>query len=232
MADKFTEQFKKQLGSWIGGNKKTKFTLLYKATRDGCTSTAFHNQCNNKGATVTVLYNTNNTVFGGYTSVSWHSNEGYSNDAKAFLFRLNYNGTFQPVQFPAKTATNAINGNASYGPIFGANDLNCFSGTVNMTGNYYPLNGSASLGTSYDMKGENYNTFANGHLQVLDVEVYGAKGILFFISISLSFTRVFIQNVQNFYLKYIYSDLLKLIQNVQSFYLQYIYFINTMYIYI
>jgi len=179
MAVKFTEQFKKQLGIWIDRNKKTKFTLLYKATRDGCTSTAFHNQCDNRGPTVTILYNTKNTVFGGYTSVSWHSNGDYSNDSKAFLFRLNYKGTVQPVQFPAKTATNAIYGESSYGPTFGGgHDLNCFTNTINMTRNYFKLNGNASPGTTYDMKGEYYKTFGNGKLQVLDIEVYGAEGIL------------------------------------------------------
>ena len=66
---------KKQLETWIGRN--CKFVLLFKATRDGCCATAFHRNCDNKGPTITVLYNTNDSVFGGYTSQSWNSSGQY-----------------------------------------------------------------------------------------------------------------------------------------------------------
>ncbi|VDI11098.1 Hypothetical predicted protein [Mytilus galloprovincialis] len=161
----------KQISEWIGGRQK--YTLLFKASRDGCVATTFHSKCNNKGATVTVLYNTNGSVYGGYTSVAWRSTGAYSIDNKAFLFRLYLNGTAKPVQFPVTVPGHAINDNPNYGPTFGGgHDLYTFNGTVTHDGTCYPLNGSANFGNSYNMKGENLNTIGNGNLKVTDLEVY------------------------------------------------------------
>ena len=178
-----TVEFKKndqvQMSRWIGERKK--FTLLFKASRDECSSTAFHNKCNNKGPTVTILYNTNKSVYGGYTSVNWKSCGNYLQDAKAFLFRLYQNGVWKPVQMTVQNATQAIYDDASYGPTFGGHDLHTFSNTVNTNGTYFPLNGSVTMGHSYATKGENYNSIANGHIQVKDMEVYLVEGKLYVI---------------------------------------------------
>ncbi|XP_071079867.1 uncharacterized protein [Haliotis cracherodii] len=62
-------RYKSVLSKWLGGRKA--FTLLYQATRDGCSAPVFHQKCNDKGPTVTLLYNTAGYVFGGYTSIAW-----------------------------------------------------------------------------------------------------------------------------------------------------------------
>ncbi|XP_063427095.1 interferon-induced protein 44-like [Mytilus trossulus] len=170
MTYQFHKKEQNQLAKWIGGRKK--FTLLYKASRDGCSETAFHNNCNNKGPTVTVLYNTDNFMYGGYTSASWKSIGNYQNDGSAFLFRLYHNGNWKPVRLPVMNAQHAIYDVSSNGPIFGAHDLNTFSSTITFDGTCFPLNGSASFGKSYTMNGENFNSIANGHLKVKDIEVY------------------------------------------------------------
>ncbi|XP_076095598.1 interferon-induced protein 44-like [Mytilus galloprovincialis] len=160
-----------QMNKWIDGNKK--YTLLYKATRDGCSAGAFHNKCNNKGPTVTILYNINNSVFGGYTSVSWRSAGGYHADAYAFLFRLYQNGRWIPIKMPFSGSNNSsIYDDASFGPTFGAFDLKTFTGSINSSGTYYHLNGTTNFGQSYTMNGETYKSIANGHLQIKDIEVY------------------------------------------------------------
>ncbi|XP_069123056.1 interferon-induced protein 44-like isoform X2 [Argopecten irradians] len=170
-----TQSQKNQIYKWIGSLKMLKFTLLYKISRDGCSSKTFHTLCDNKGPTVTVLYNTDNSVYGGYTAVNWNSSK-VTYDAKAFLFKLDYNGCEQPNIFPVKNnGTNAIFGASGYGPSFGADgsDLCCFTDSVNKSGTSFPLNGNASkLGHTYDLKGENYFSVMNGHLQVVDLEVY------------------------------------------------------------
>ena len=53
------------------GESNLKFTLCYKASRDGFNPTAFHSRCDNKGRSVTWAETTNNWLVGGYTSVSW-----------------------------------------------------------------------------------------------------------------------------------------------------------------
>ncbi|XP_069123068.1 interferon-induced protein 44-like [Argopecten irradians] len=179
MAKELTQTHKSQLSKWIGSSKSHKFTLLYKISRDGCDAQTFHTYCDNKGPTVTVLYNTNNSVYGGYTAASWNCNGAYIPDPKAFLFKLEYNGARQPMKFPNKTnGTNAIYGASGYGPTFGGHDLHSFTNSINKSGNYFPLNGNTNgLGGTYDFQGQNYNSVMNGHLQVLDLEVYRVEEV-------------------------------------------------------
>lgn len=177
MATEFKKGDQKQMSKWIGGRHK--YTLLYKISRDGCNATTFHTNCNNKGATVTVLYNSSGSVYGGYTSISWRSAGAYGIDNKAFLFRLYQDGTFKPVQCPSAGGINAMYDVANYGPTFGGgNDLCTFNGTVAHDGTCFPLNGTTRFGHSYTMKGENANTICNGNLKVTDLEVYLVEGMI------------------------------------------------------
>ncbi|XP_060070394.1 interferon-induced protein 44-like [Ylistrum balloti] len=176
MATKLTQTHRDQLSKWIDPSKRHKFTLLYKITRDGCKAETFHSFCDNKGPTVTVLYNTDKSVYGGYTAVSWKTCGSYVADCEAFIFKLEYNGRAQPIKMPVKNAKYAISAHENYGPTFGSgHDFQCFSETVNKSGDYFPLNGSVGLGHAYSSQGQDYNTMTNGHLNVLDLEVYGVQ---------------------------------------------------------
>ncbi|XP_052705624.1 interferon-induced protein 44-like [Crassostrea angulata] len=163
-----------ELLKWIGGRRK--FRLLYKITRDGCSALNFHSKCDGKGMTVTVLCNPSDTVYGGFTSQSWTSAGGaYLSDPKAFLFQLKFNGKSSYNQFPIKPEkiANAVHCNSGYGPIFGGgHDLTTFSGNLTASNGVFTLNGSCALNTTYNMKGTDYNAFANGNLQVKEMEVY------------------------------------------------------------
>ncbi|EGG19808.1 hypothetical protein DFA_06910 [Cavenderia fasciculata] len=57
---------------WIGIPEK-KFELIHRGTRDGFSSRAFHDACNGKGETVTLVKSSDGNVFGGYNSQSWNS---------------------------------------------------------------------------------------------------------------------------------------------------------------
>ncbi|XP_067681003.1 interferon-induced protein 44-like isoform X2 [Haliotis asinina] len=169
-----TKKDQKQLNKWL--NAKKVFELLYKASRDGCSNTAFHQKCDNKGPTVTILYNTSDCVFGGYTSVSWDSAGAYRVDPTAFLFRLYFKGSSNPKKYPAINGTNAIYGHANYGPTFGSgHDIYSFNATVALSGASFPLNGSLTPGTSYVMAGDNAASLACSSLNCYDVEVYSVK---------------------------------------------------------
>lgn len=87
-----------QLSSWIG--QKCHFELLYKISRDSCCPKKFHQLCDGKGHTVTILYNTDNTAYGGFLSQSWESSGGCIRDKRAFLFTLSYNGVRKSRRFP------------------------------------------------------------------------------------------------------------------------------------
>jgi hypothetical protein len=61
---------------------------LYRGTRDGFASSAFHSRCDGKANTVTIIKNYINHVFGGYISVAWHSSDSHTSDSNAYLFSL------------------------------------------------------------------------------------------------------------------------------------------------
>jgi hypothetical protein len=104
------------------GNNKI-LTLLYQASKHGFSAEIFHKYCNNKGKTLTIIQEKNNSiVFGGYTSQSWDSFSGFKQDPEAFLFSLkNKNKT--PLKLNVKNSKYAIYCDLSYGPSFGDFDL-------------------------------------------------------------------------------------------------------------
>ncbi|XP_067047367.1 uncharacterized protein [Acropora muricata] len=98
-------------GQWI---------LCWRASLHGWAATTFHSLCDNKGPTVIIVKDTNNNIFGGYTSIPWRSENRYKNDPKAFLFSLK-NSTNNPrklLQLDSSSSTSVYDG-ASYGPTFG-----------------------------------------------------------------------------------------------------------------
>lgn len=172
MQELLQKSHRDQLVTWI--SKASDFRLLYKISRDGCSATTFHQQCDGQGATVTVLYNKLNTIYGGYLSQSWNSSGTYINDSKAFLFRLQFNSSSSPLKFPVSDASKAGYGKEDYGPAFGSgNDIKNFSGQINCSGNAFKLNGSlSSLGSSYNLNGQTCGSITNNSLNVTDMEVY------------------------------------------------------------
>ena len=176
MGGKLTDKDMDQLEQWIGTGPKT-FTLLYAITRDGCNSTTFHQKCDNQGPTVTVLYNQQGSVYGGYTSVTWQATGSYSNDQNAFLYQLCYSKTPTYTKFQRNGNGNDLHQNSNYGPTFGGgHDLHTFSGTVNNSGGYFALNGHMYIGTSYNNQGKSDNQINNGNMNVTELEVYKVAG--------------------------------------------------------
>ena len=63
---------------------------LYKATDPGVgfRSAKFHQLCDNKGPTLTLIQTTTGSIFGGFTSTNWDSAGAYKYDNQAFLFSV------------------------------------------------------------------------------------------------------------------------------------------------
>lgn len=64
------------------------FQLLYKASDNNWSAEFFHDLCDNKGATITIIQNDYGNIFGGYTSISWTSDRQYKSDPAAVLFTI------------------------------------------------------------------------------------------------------------------------------------------------
>ena len=63
---------------------------IYSGLSCGYSSRIFHEKCNNKGPTITIIKNEYDYIFGGYTSISWETPDCYTpvEDKTAFLFTV------------------------------------------------------------------------------------------------------------------------------------------------
>jgi len=82
----------------------------------------FHRQCDNKGATVTVIEDIGGYVFGGFTEKSWTSLEdNFKRADKAFLFSLHNHGGSGAVKMMVEGSEKkyAMLDHPEFGPSFG-----------------------------------------------------------------------------------------------------------------
>ena len=88
--------------------------LIFRASEHGYTPAAFHSKCDNKGPTVTLVHNSFNKTFGGFTKESWDTTEREPKDLESFLFSLDVN---QKYEF--NNSGRAIHCSSMYGAVFG-----------------------------------------------------------------------------------------------------------------
>ena len=69
-------------------NERIKLERLYSGLTHGFNTKSFHENCDNKGATIVLIKNSNEYIFGGYTSQSWKSQKTLITDRDAFLFQI------------------------------------------------------------------------------------------------------------------------------------------------
>jgi hypothetical protein len=121
--------------------------LLYRASRDGFEASSFHEKCDGKKNTITIIKTNGNYVFGGYTAIKWERNFGYIPDSKAFIFSLRRSGVSCNHKLKVKHENYAIYGDSIYGPIFG-DFLIIDRSNINIGSN-------SNLGWAYDYPSEN-----------------------------------------------------------------------------
>lgn len=117
------------------------FKLIYRASRDSFTASAFHLRCNHKPNTLTIIKSYNGYIFGGYTSATWDGS-GYKYDSSAYLFSLKRNGVATKDKIPIRRDAQynsagqisyyhfldkAIVADPNFGPIFGNDDIKVIS---------------------------------------------------------------------------------------------------------
>ena len=96
-------------------NKKIKYKLLYRGTRDGMNPSSFHQKCNGIPQTVSIVQTTKGYKFGGYAEKTWeyNINEAWIKDDKSFVFSIDYMKIYNHIE-----GTEAILHNNNYGPSF------------------------------------------------------------------------------------------------------------------
>lgn len=106
--------------SLYGWCESSTFRLLYRGSRDGFTSVAFHSKCDfTKYPTLTVIANFSGSVFGGFATAPWGSSSGPICAPGSFLFSLKSVYETEPAMFPVIEKECAIQGKSEYGPVFG-----------------------------------------------------------------------------------------------------------------
>ena len=184
MSGRLSDEQMDQLKDWIGTGPK-QFSLLYAITRDGCGPAQFHKMCDNQGPTVTVIYNTQGSVFGAYTSIAWEStSESWKRDDLAFIFQLVFSNKKLYRHFPSNKTTNTVYHGARNGLLFGNGgnyDFHLFHGqTVNAVNGVYalaPVNGQMTASSNFVYGSVKSADINNGLMDVVEAEVYRVTGM-------------------------------------------------------
>ena len=80
-------------------NKKIKYKLLYRGTRDGMNASSFHQKCNSIPQTVSIVQTTKGYKFGGYAEKTWENHNGiWIKDDKSFVFSIDHMKIYNHVQ--------------------------------------------------------------------------------------------------------------------------------------
>ncbi|XP_060600545.1 uncharacterized protein LOC132753982, partial [Ruditapes philippinarum] len=185
----------------LGGGKQNKsrksFNLLYTLSNTMFRADEFHEKCDGKGPTLTLLYGRFNNCFGGYTSQDWScESHRTKRDESAFLFFKNKNAEAECKIFPIpkNSADNAIVCDKKFGPTFGYTkkamfryyDLQtCYESGKPMSqeenNKWFTLNGQLHVPYLYKPRsdsektspgGETTGDFNGGTLSVFRMEVY------------------------------------------------------------
>merc|ERR1711934_1055576 len=120
----------------------------YRMSSDGASASKFHEKCDGKGPTVTVVKTTTGSVFGAYRDSSFKSNGGYEPSTDSFLFIVK-DRMYMKKKLPLYQHKDmALYNHRSYGPCFGGGHDFCIQyqrwgskGYANMGYTYKAPNG-------------------------------------------------------------------------------------------
>ena len=160
-----------QLNTWAGTTNQI-WSLCYRKSDHGASSSTFHSQCDNESRTYTIVQLSTGKLIGGYSSTSWGNNSGYTGvSGQNFLFSLTNNYKISHCTGQHSCSHPQYN-NSSYGPTFGGgHDLYIDS---NMNGGY------CNLGHNYGCQTSSYantacrNDFCGNYSSwtITDMEVW------------------------------------------------------------
>jgi hypothetical protein len=159
-----------------------KAQLLYRGSLHGFTAKDFHDHCDNKPFTVTLIQDENQSIFGGFTPLAFPKNTRNGTklpdpSGESFLFSLHNHHGRAPLKFPLRPAPKnmAITYNGRNEPVFGEEDL-----VVKPEGNnLFVL--TRRFGTYYDNAAVASVTFltrpgSSGSVKVKEIEVFEITG--------------------------------------------------------
>ena len=141
--------------------KINKYTLLFRASKEGYRASNFHSKCDGKSNTVTLVETTTGRRFGGFTDAQWDQSSSYKTGSNGFLFSLDNNEIYYN-----KNNQYNIYCNSSYGPTFGGGNDFYISDSCNSS------NCSDNSGHSYETNGKKNALAGSSSFLVRDYEVF------------------------------------------------------------
>ena len=142
--------------------KINKYTLLFRASRDGYRASNFHSKCDGKSNTVTLVETTTGRRFGGFTDAQWDQSSSYKTGSNGFIFSLDNNEIYYN-----KNSNNNIYCHSSYGPTFGGGNDFYICDSCNSSNSSYD-----NSGNSYETNGKQYALASSYNFLVRDYEVF------------------------------------------------------------
>ncbi|CAG5102608.1 Similar to BTBD19: BTB/POZ domain-containing protein 19 (Homo sapiens) [Cotesia congregata] len=166
--------YQRLLNQWYG-NPKQNWRLIYRASSNGYSASAFHRHCDGVAPTYTIALSSRGEICGGFSDVAWDKTSAkghYISAEKAFLFTLTNNQDVPPTKYDLIKKPFAICYHPDIGPIFGAGADLLISNNCNVN-----LESYSNLPHTYD--GENASStilMGDYHFTVLDYEVFTLNG--------------------------------------------------------
>ena len=159
--------------------KAVSLTLLFRGSTHGYSASRFHQLCDDKGPTITIIKSKANRVFGGFTQQSWDSKTRWNTDEKAFIFSIDRKQIYRVVK-----AQYAIFCHSNCGPNFGAAALGVREDPLNKEDAAKCKTNGYGNGAHYGIKSDsegNHEVTGEGHKQMddkkkftcVELEVYG-----------------------------------------------------------
>ncbi|GBC27036.2 carbohydrate-binding module family 13 protein [Rhizophagus irregularis DAOM 181602=DAOM 197198] len=100
------------------------FKLILRGSRDGFTPEKFHENCDSRSCTITVIkVEGSEEILGGFNPIEWKSDDSYGNTKDSFIFSFKNNDIDDYILSRVKEENKALFHNLNYGPSFGYGDL-------------------------------------------------------------------------------------------------------------
>ena len=146
--------------------------LLSRGSRDGWKASDVNSNCDNKGATITVIRSSDGFIFGGFSDKSWKSSVGWCESDKAFLFSLKIPSSevgITKMGIKQNMCSQAMLYHSSYDPNFGCGYDFCIKSDANSNSDSY-----SNIGHTYELPPGQTNTFSVGsnNFKVSEIEVF------------------------------------------------------------
>ena len=167
---------------------------VYRASRDGFTTSAFISAVNGINGTYTIIKSTKGYIFGGFTNVNWGLNIGWASDRTAFIFSLT-----NPQNYPCIIYQNVksvrINNTIYTTNITGTTGFFMGAGPdlflVNNANQYYSKGQIVDFVLPSNYSSTDGYLFLTGSADFLsaEIEVYSCKILIFNFRISIFITK-------------------------------------------